>query len=212
MSTTAARLWPHSGHRPRPGRTKAGTAGAKAVTPLGAAARAGCLDAVTLLVEAHGAAVNGAAAGSRYTPLGLAIYARKEAVALWLLARGADARTANRWGETPLASAAARGASPQLLVALARAAGDGCSGGGGGGGVDSAIDDDGGVDEDAAAVDAGGRFSIRRAARGDREALRALFIASQEALAAEGAACADDADACAAAAAEAAAHAEQRAC
>ena len=88
------------------------------------AAKAGQLAALTQLIDEHGADVNVQAERSLYTPLILAAYDGHEACVRALLARGADVRLVNKWGETALASATKQGhgAVAALLAAASHEA------------------------------------------------------------------------------------------
>lgn len=75
-------------------------------TPLGYAARAGCLEVVKLLVEA-GASVDIAEAQGGWTPLLQAADQRHADVVRYLLDHGANPNTKTRLGKTPLSVALA---------------------------------------------------------------------------------------------------------
>jgi hypothetical protein len=88
-------------------------------TPLMRAAKLGRTRCVTSLLQDHGAGVNVVADRSRFTALILAAYGGHEDAVRVLLAAGADAGLANKWGETALR--AAQKAGKEGVVALLQA-------------------------------------------------------------------------------------------
>jgi hypothetical protein len=104
------------------------------LNPLMRAAKTGRLALVTALVDEHGADVNAVADRSLYTALIVAAYEGHEAVVRFLLSRGADVRSVNKFGESAEAVAVSR--RHASLAALLRAASAATDAGVGGAGAE----------------------------------------------------------------------------